>query len=66
MSQTSHELIRMRQLLLSTMDKPRLEALKRLVRNYNAHGGVGQEAVNRAVVRALIELHHRLDSLIRV
>ncbi len=66
MSETAHALARLRQLLLSTHEKQRLEALKDLVRKWYASGNTGQDAINRAVVRAIEEVQHRLDQLIKI
>ncbi len=56
---------RLKQLLLSTSSKPQLEKLKRQVRKWSPSGGAtGQEAINRAMVQAVDELHARIDLLL--
>ena len=57
---------RFKQLLLITHAKPRLEELKRQVRGWRGAGAPGQDAINRAVVRAIDEIQQRIDALIRV
>lgn len=66
MSLGQHEMVRLRQLLLSTHAKPQMETLKRMIRKWQSSQSTGQDAVNRAVVRALDELHNRLDVLLKV
>lgn len=66
MIDANHAFTRMRQILLSTADKQRLMTLKDLVRNWHSSGGAGQDAINRAVVRAIEEVQNRLDQLMKV
>ncbi|MCG8408086.1 MAG: hypothetical protein MI923_23045 [Phycisphaerales bacterium] len=56
---------RLRQILLSTSQKPHLAALKRMVRNWR-QPGAGQDAINRAMIRAMDEIQERLDALLKV
>ena len=57
---------RMRLLLLATHSKPRLEELKRQVRRWQTKGSMGQDAINRAIVRAIDEVQERMDTLLKV
>lgn len=57
---------RLRQILLNTTEKPNLMSLKRMVRNWRQPGTPGQDAVNRAMIRAIDEIQQRLDALLRV
>lgn len=66
MSLGQHEWARLRQLILSTHAKPQMETLKRMVRKWQSPRSTGQDAVNRAMVRALDELHNRIDVLLKV
>ncbi len=66
MSTSEFQLLRMKQLLMSTADKPQLYALKRMVRNWQTPGAPGQDAINRAAVRALDEIQNRLDAPLKV
>jgi hypothetical protein len=54
------------QLLLATYARPNLDELKRQVRGWHSNGSPGQDAINRAMVRALDELHARIDALTRI
>ena len=62
----SVEANRLKPLLLTTHERPRLEDLKRQVRGWHSSGAPGQEAINRAVVRAIDELHARIDVLLKI
>ncbi len=66
MSTSEFQLLRMTQILMSTAEKPKLYALKNMIRNWQTPGAPGQDAINRAVVRALDELQNRLDALLKV
>ncbi len=66
MTSSEHQFIRMKQLLMSTADKPKLYALKNMIRNWQTPGAPGQDAINRAMVRAIDELQNRLDSLLKI
>lgn len=56
---------RMKQILLDTCENRELQELKRLVRNWRSPGGPGQDAFNRAVVRAIDHIQRRMDALLR-
>jgi len=66
MTRASHEITRLKQILLSTRDRRHLDRLKRLVRKWQSPGAPGQDAVNRALIRSMDELHQRLDGLLRI
>ncbi len=66
MAHTDLDANRLKQLLLATYPRPHLDELRRQVRGWNSHGAPGQDAINRALVRALDELHARIDALTRI
>lgn len=66
MSSTGTDLLRLRQLLMMGSGKPNLAELKRAVHHWHQRGATGQELINRAMVRAIDELHGRLDVLLRI
>jgi hypothetical protein len=57
---------RLKQLLLTAHERPKLEELKRQVRGWHSSGAPGQDAINRAVVRAIDDLHARMDVLLKI
>lgn len=60
------EILRLKQILLSTSSKIHLAELKRQIRRWQQPGAPGQDAINRAMVRAIDEVQSRLDALIRI
>jgi hypothetical protein len=66
MSGAGEDLQRLRQLIILGSGKPNLAELKKLVRHWSQRGATGQEGINRALVRAIDELHGRLDVLVRI
>ncbi len=66
MSEQDHRMYRMKQILLHTRGTQHLDALKRMVRNWRTPGAPGQDGVNRALIRAVDELHNRLDALLKI
>jgi len=61
------DVTRLRQLLLSTSHKPKLEELMQQVRKWSPRGSSpGQDDINRALVRALDEVHARIDVLLKI
>jgi hypothetical protein len=65
MANTDLDANRLKQLLLATFARPNLDELKRQVRGWHSTGSPGQDAINRATVRAIEELHMRLDALLK-
>ena len=66
MANTDLDANRLKQLLLATYARPNLDELRRQVRGWRSTGAPGQDAINRAFVRALDELHGRIDALSRI
>lgn len=66
MSTHEHDMTRMRRILRNTSRKAALEDLKLMLRNWRSAGAPGQDALNRAIIRALNEAHERLDALLRI
>lgn len=66
MSERPHEFARMKQLLLSTRGTQHLDDLKRMIRKWPTPGAPGQDGINRALIRALDEMHRRLDVLLKI